>query len=65
MYTEKLFGNHNRNEDHITVSEKEIRQITKNEVMQAKKNVKTGKSPGPEEIPSELLQLIEEDIMVV
>lgn len=53
MYIEKLFGNNNRNEDHITVSEKEIREITKNEVMQAIKNVKIDKSPGPDEIPSE------------
>lgn len=44
----------------VQVQEDEILKITKDEIITAIKNIKTGKATGPDEIPSELLRLIEE-----
>jgi hypothetical protein len=60
-YIEELFADDRQQSELSNIQGDEGPEITEEEVMYALKRMKNGKAPGPDEIPTEILKLIEKD----
>lgn len=61
-YVEELFDDERQKPD-LNRDGDEGPEITKAEIKYAIKTIKTGKAPGPDELPSEILKLVEDESM--